>query len=90
MATVAFNTHEFIKGLIKTGLSENQAEAISSGILSAHESAEIATRADLREMELRIDKKLAEMCGESLLVRWMLGLIIAGIAGLMIKSFFGT
>jgi len=44
----------------------------------------------MREMELRIDKKLVEMKGESMLVRWMLGLIMAGIAGLIIKTFFGT
>jgi len=46
------------------------------------------TKADLRELELRIDKKLTEIKGESYLVRWMLGLIIAGIASLMVKSFF--
>jgi len=44
----------------------------------------------MREMELRIDKKLVEMKGESMLVRWMLGLIMAGITGLIIKTFFGT
>jgi len=90
MASVAFNTYEFIKNLEKSGLSEEQAEAISTGILRAHDSASVATKADLREMELRIDKRLAEMKGESMLIRWMLGLIIAGVAGLVIKTFFGT
>jgi len=90
MAVVAFNTHELIKSLEKAGLNEKQAEAISAGILRAHDSADVATKGDLREMELRIDKKLTEMKGESTLIRWMLGLIMAGIVGLMIKSFFGT
>jgi len=90
MATLTFNTHELIKNLEKAGLSEKQAEAITTGILLAHDSANVATKGDLREMELRIDKKLVEMRGESILIRWMLGVIIAGIAGLIIKTFFGT
>jgi len=90
MAAVTFNTHELIKSLEKAGLNEKQAEAITTGILKSHDSADLATKGDLREMELRIDKKLTEMKGESTLIRWMLGLIMAGIAGLMIKSFFGT
>jgi len=108
MGAVAFNTYELIKTLEKAGMSEKQAEAITTGILRAHEVAGLATKADLRElqaqtkadlqevkadmreMELRIDKKLVEMKGESMLVRWMLGLIMAGITGLIIKTFFGT
>jgi len=126
MGAVAFNTYDFVKSLTDAGIEEEQAAAISAGILRAHEIADLATKADLRElqaqtkadlrelqaqnkaelqevkadlqevkaemreMELRIDKKLTEMKGESILVRWMLGLIMAGIAALMIKSFFGT
>jgi len=108
MASVAFNTYEFIKSLTDAGIEEQQAAAISAGILRAHETADLATKGDLRKlqaqmevkidkmdakidkMELRIDRKLAEMRGESILVRWMLGLIMAGIAGLIIKTFFGT
>jgi len=107
------------KSLEDAGMNEKHAAAISAGILRAHEVADLATKADLRELkadvkaseaalrsemrelqalmdakidnlELRIDRKLAEMKGESMLVRWMLGLIMAGIAGLIIKSFFGT
>jgi len=90
MATLAFNTYEFIKNLKDSGLNEKQAEAITTGILQAHDSADVATKGDLRELELRLDKKLTEMKGESILIRWMLGVIIAGIAGLIIKTFFGT
>jgi len=61
MAAITFNTHEFIKSLEKTGLSEKQAEAITTGILRAHDSADVATKADLREMELRMTIKLGSM-----------------------------
>jgi len=90
MATLAFNTYEFIKSLTAAGLSEKQAETITTGILKAHDAADVATKADLRELELQLDKKLTEIKGESILIRWMLGVIIAGIAGLIVKTFFGT
>jgi len=54
MAAVTFNTYELIKNLEKTGLSEKQAAAITTGILQIHDSADLATKADLRELELRL------------------------------------
>jgi len=61
MASVTFNTYEFIKKLEKAGLDEKQAEAITTGILQIHDSADLATKADLREMELRIRSEMREM-----------------------------
>jgi len=52
MAAVAFNTHEFIKSLEQVGISEEQAEAISAGILRAQEVSNLATKSDLR-LEIR-------------------------------------
>jgi len=61
MASVTFNTYELIKNLEKTGLSEKQAEAITTSILRIHDSADVATKGDLREMELRIKSEMREM-----------------------------
>jgi len=61
MATLAFNTYEFIKNLTDAGLSEKQAETITTGILKAHDSADVATKGDLREMELRIKAEMREL-----------------------------
>jgi len=130
MASVAFDTHDFIKSLVKAGIDEAQAEAISVGILRAHEASDLATKADVNlaastlqneleknetalrteireiqtqmdakidkldakidKVELRIEKQMAEMRGTIAKQTWMLTLIIAGIAGLIIKSFFGV
>jgi len=54
MASVTFNTYEFIKKLEDAGLNEKQAAAITTGILRIHDSADLATKADLRELELRL------------------------------------
>jgi len=61
MASVTFNTYEFIKKLEKSGLDEKQAEAITTGILQIHDAADLATKSDLREMELRMTIKLGSM-----------------------------
>jgi len=61
MASVTFNTYEFIKKLEKAGLDEKKAEAITTGILQIHESADLVTKSDLREMELRMTIKLGSM-----------------------------
>jgi len=83
MATVTFDTHKFIKTLEAAGVPESQAEAFSTAVRESHEAAELATKADLRELELRLH-------GEMLLMKWMLGLLLAGVASLILKSFFGA
>jgi len=83
MATVTFDTHKFVKTLEAAGVPESQAEAFSTAVRESHEAAELATKADLRELELRLH-------GEMLLMKWMLGLLLAGVASLILKSFFGA
>jgi len=58
-----------------------QAEAVSVAVRKAQANAELATKGDLREMELR-------MGGELKLHRWMLGFTLAGIVSLVLKAFF--
>lgn len=83
MATVTFDTHKFVKTLEAAGVPESQAEAFSTAVRESHEAAELATKADLRELELRLH-------GEMLLMKWMLDLLLAGVASLILKSFFGA
>ncbi|MGS0742864.1 DUF1640 domain-containing protein [Glaciimonas sp. GG7] len=81
MTTVTFDTHQFIKKLEAAGLPEAQAEAISEAITSASENADTITRKDLKI-------ELAPIKNELTLVKWMLGIIVAGLAALVLKSFF--
>jgi len=84
--------HEVADLATKTDVRELKADVKASEAALRSEMREMQIQIDAKidNLELRIDKKLTEMRGESILVRWMLGLIMAGIAGLVIKSFFGT
>lgn len=54
-------THELISKLRKAGFPEEQAEAIAEAFAEAHMEAEVATKADLRELEYRLTIKLGAM-----------------------------
>ena len=88
MTTVTFDTHKFVKTLEAAGLPEQQAEAISSAVRDAQDHAEMASKSDLKEIELRLDARFEKLNGEMTLIKWMLGLIVAGTATLILKSFF--
>jgi hypothetical protein len=64
-------------------MSEYQAEAISEAFKEAQQTnlGVLATKADLKELELRINAQL-------LLLKWMMGFILAGIVSLILKAFF--
>ena len=61
MATVTFDTHKFVKTLKEAGVPESQAEAFSTAVRESHEAAELATKGDLRELELRMTIKLSSI-----------------------------
>ncbi|PPD41088.1 MAG: DUF1640 domain-containing protein [Methylobacter sp.] len=97
MATLSFDTHEFVKKLKDVGFSEEQAEVITdlqkttvSNTLEQarhdYELDNIATKRDLRETELRLELKIAETKAD--LIRWVVGvglLQITIITGLILK-----
>lgn len=64
-------------------MSEEQADAISEAFKEAQEANVelLATKADLKELELRINAQL-------LLLKWMMGFILAGAVSLILKAFF--
>lgn len=95
MATLTFDTHKFIQTLQAAGFEQKQAEAVSCAFKDASGEAELATKADLRELKtdfefLRRDMVAMEarIMGEIKLNRWMLGVIvIAEVAPLLAKLF---
>ena len=68
-------------------LAETQAELIEERLVSREhfdlkiKELELATKRDIKELELKIS-------GQLLLLKWMLGLISAGIVSLVLKAFF--
>ena len=88
MSTITFDTLKFSQRLEKAGatreyaIAEAEAEALSEVFEGG--TQELATKSDLREMELRINSDMK-------LMRWMIGLSLAmstGINALLSKLFF--
>ncbi|KAG0183741.1 hypothetical protein DFQ28_001085 [Apophysomyces sp. BC1034] len=100
MAAIAFDTLKFANRLKTAGVPPAQAEAEAEVLADVFESNldELATKADLRELEMRldakmdkrfaeVDKRFVRVEGEFLLLKWMLGVVIAGMVSLVIKAF---
>jgi hypothetical protein len=123
MTTLTFDTHAAVKKLIASGMPDEQAEAqveVLSEVLSAN-LGELATKQDLRELEMRLDARFEALRGEfdvrfealrgefdvrfsaltgelnarfealkgeQTLLKWMLGLLLGGVAALVLKAVF--
>ena len=61
MARPVFDTLAFSKRLSAAGMDTRQAEALADALISAFES--LATKADLRELELRLTNALTVRMG---------------------------
>lgn len=61
---------------------------MSDAFQEAQGKLEIATKRDLKELELKIETRLEGVQGELTLIKWMLGQLLAGVLALILKSFF--
>ena len=104
MSTITFDTHDFVKKLKGVGFSEEQAEVITdlqkATLLNTLEQAkhdyeldDLATKRDLKELDLKIELTKAELKRDiaetkAELIRWVVGvglLQITIIAGLLFR-----
>jgi len=71
MTTITFDTHKFVRRLREAGFEEKQAEAVTEAFKDANvelaeasaatqASSDLATKLDLKELELRLELKIAE------------------------------
>ena len=81
MSGITFDTHKFINRLRQSGLPEAQAEAIADAFRDASAEAELATKRDLKEMELHLDARFESLKVE--LLKWVIGLILGQTALLL-------
>ena len=54
MATVTFDTHKFIRRLRDSGMPDEQAEALTDALRDVQSEAELATKRDIQDLEMRI------------------------------------
>ena len=60
MTTIVFDTHAFVKELAEAGMPENQAEVLARSQATLINET-LATKQDLRELELRLTIRLGSM-----------------------------
>ncbi len=88
MATITFDTHKFIRKLESAGFSVDQAEAVADAFRDASGEAELASKRDIRELELKIESRFEQVKGELTLIKWMQGIMLGGVMALILKAFF--
>jgi hypothetical protein len=94
MATLTFDTLKFANKLKAAGVPPEQAEVEAAALSEVLEVnlKELATKEDLKnslkELEMKLDARFEKLMGETLLMKWVLGILIAGVISLILKSFF--
>jgi hypothetical protein len=79
MTTITFDTLELVDKLKSAGIPQEQAEAVVRVIAEAQE--ELVTKSYL-------DIKLAPIFTDLAILKWMLGVLLAGVLSLVLKAFF--
>ena len=93
MITITFDTLKFAQKLEQAGVPRNQAEAFAEAqkdFLDEITKAELATKHDIKDIRSDIQSirlKMVEQDGQFVLLRWMLGFLMAGMLSLVIKAF---
>jgi hypothetical protein len=86
MTALTFDTLAYAKRLKEAGFTEPQAEGQAAALADALKGSavELATQADLREMELRMDARFTSLhrdieAMKADLLKWVIGLFIAQV-----------
>jgi hypothetical protein len=79
MSTTTFDKLAYLDSLKAAGIPEDQARAHAKALDDALRDS-VVTKVALRE-------ELAPIKAELLLVKWMLGLLLAGVLSLVVKTF---
>jgi hypothetical protein len=87
---VTFDTYAFVKQLKESGFSEAQAEALSEALKKAQEASleNLATKSDISEVKHDIKELELRINAQLLLLKWMVGVMLAGVVSLVLKAFF--
>jgi len=87
MATVTFDTLELVDKLKSAGFVQEQAEAVVRVIADAQQ--DLVTRAYLdHALQREFASQLGPIRTELAVLKWMMGVVIGGLAALIIKGFF--
>jgi hypothetical protein len=94
MAAVTFDTLKFANRLKQAGVPAPQAEAEAEVLAEALavNLKDLTTKADLEAVADRLAHEIREgdaaLRADIALLKWMLGLLLGGVAALILKTFF--
>lgn len=80
MTILTFDTHRFVISLQKSGFTTEQAEGINNALNEALQTADVATKADLKTAVSDIKADAADQ--RTKIVQWLAALLIAQAAGI--------
>lgn len=78
MSIITFDTHRFVINLQKSGFTTEQAEGINNALNEALQTADVATKADLKNAVSEIKSDNADQ--RTKIVQWLAGLMIGQAA----------
>ena len=87
MTTITFDTLELVEKLKNAGFEQSQAEAVVRVIAEAQD--DLVTKRDLKEAFRDFNEtSIAPLKTDIAVLKWMMGIVIAGILSLVMKAFF--
>jgi hypothetical protein len=86
MTTITFDTPEAVIKLKAVGVSQEHADAFVRAIVESQNC--LATKADIELALSPIKTDLAVLKADSVTLKWMMGVLIAGVMSIIIKTFF--
>ena len=85
MTTITFDTLRLVDKLKSAGVPQDQAEAFIRVVAEAQDS--LVTKDDLEIALSPLKTDLAVLKADSVTLKWMMGIIIAGVMSIVIKIF---
>jgi hypothetical protein len=86
MTTITLDTQEAVIKLKAVGVSQEHADAFVRAIVESQNS--LSTKADIEIILSPIKTDLAVIKADSVTLKWMMGVLIAGVMSIIIKTFF--
>jgi hypothetical protein len=84
MSAVVFDTLKVVRSLEASGMPAKQAEAVVAAVRDAADAADLVTKKDL---QIELQKELAPIKADILLLKWMVGVGVASSLALVAKAF---
>lgn len=81
MTSIPFDTHEFYTELVQSGLAEKTADALTKAVTKIEKAKldELATKRDLKDLELKIEQVRSDLTKTIILVATAHLTIVTGV-----------